>query len=207
VALLPLPPGYEAAIEGGALAQAAAAERIGALSLATFALAFLLLLSRYRSAVLALVVLVNVPLGLVGAVAAMWIAGLPLSLASVVGFVTLAGISARNGILKISHYLNLALFEGEAFGDALVRRGSLERLAPVLMTASAAGLALLPLLRAGEAAGTEILHPVAVVVFGGLVSATLLDLVLTPVLFRRFGGPALARLLAARDRRGVAEAL
>jgi HME family heavy-metal exporter len=138
----------------------------------------------------------NVPLALVGAVAALWIAGQPLSVASLVGFVTLTGIATRNGILKVSHYLNLALLEGERWGLALVLRGSRERLAPVLMTALSAGLALLPLLVGADAPGKEILHPVAVTIFGGLVSATLLDTLLTPLLFHRFGRPALERLRA-----------
>jgi HME family heavy-metal exporter len=111
----------------------------------------------------------------------------------------LAGIAARNGILKISHYINLALFEGESFGPALVTRGSLERLSPVLMTALCAGLALVPLLFGAGEPGREILHPVAVTIFGGLVSSTLLDTLLTPVLFLRFGAGPLARILSARE--------
>jgi len=114
--------------------------------------------------------------------------------------VTLAGISLRNGILKVSHFLNLGLLEGVGFGDDLVLRGSRERLTPVLTTALAAAFALLPLLAGAEAAGKEILHPVAVVVFGGLISATLLDTFLTPLLFRRFGGKPLARLMAVQTR-------
>jgi len=111
-----------------------------------------------------------------------------------IGFITLAGISARNGILKISHYLNLALHEGEVFGTALVIRGSLERLTPVLMTALSAGLALVPLLLGADEPGREILHPVAVTIFGGLVSATALDTLMTPILFLSFGRRALERL-------------
>jgi Cu/Ag efflux pump CusA len=149
--------------------------------------------------------MVSVPLSLVGGILALAIAGLPLSLASVVGFVTLAGISLRNGILKVSHFLNLGLLEGVAFGDALVLRGSRERLTPVLTTALAAAFALTPLLGGAEPAGKEILHPVAVVVFGGLLSATALDTFLTPVLFRRFGARPLARLLATQ--RGASAAM
>lgn len=110
-----------------------------------------------------------------GSVAALWLAGQPLSVASMVGFITLAGISARNGILKISHYINLALHEGESFERALILRGSLDRLTPLLMTALGAGLALVPLVLGAGEPGTEILHPVAVTILGGLISSTLLD--------------------------------
>ncbi len=200
VAGFPLPAGYDAVLEGNFRAQEEAARTIGLLSLVSLALVFAVLRGRYRSTALALVVMGNIPLALVGSVAALWIAGLPLSVASMVGFVTLAGISARNGILKVSHCLNLALHEGERWGRPLVLRGSEERVAPVLMTALSAGLALVPLLFGAGEPGREILHPVAVTIFGGLVSATLLDAVLTALLFRRFGRPALERLLAERDR-------
>jgi Cu/Ag efflux pump CusA len=112
-----------------------------------------------------------------------------------VGFITVAGIATRNGILKISHYINLCKFEGETFSQAMIVRGSLERLTPVLMTALVAAFALTPLLLAADAPGKEILHPVAVVIFGGLVSSTLLDTLLTPVLFWLFGKKATERLL------------
>jgi len=128
-------------------------------------------------------------------VLAMWIAGVSLSVASMVGFITLAGISTRNGILKISHYINLCKFEGESFGQAMVVRGSLERLTPVLMTALVAAFALTPLLLSADAPGKEIVHPVAVVIFGGLVSSTLLDTLLTPVLYWLFGEKATQRLV------------
>jgi HME family heavy-metal exporter len=137
----------------------------------------------------------NIPLALIGSVVAMWIAGVQLSVASMVGFITLAGIATRNGILKISHYINLCRFEGETFSQAMIVRGSLERLTPVLMTALVAAFALTPLLLAADAPGKEILHPVAVVIFGGLVSSTLLDTLLTPVLFWCFGEKATKRLI------------
>lgn len=193
----PMQAGTHASLEGTFQAQEQAARTIAALSAVSFALIFLVLYSRYRSAVPVLIIMGTVPMALVGSVAALWLAGLPLSVASMVGFITLAGISTRNGILKISHYINLCRIEGEAFGPAMIRRGSRERLVPVLMTALSAGLALIPLLVGADAPGKEILHPVAVTIFGGLISATLLDTVLTPLLFARFGGPAVARLLAA----------
>jgi Cu/Ag efflux pump CusA len=133
----------------------------------------------------------------------MWIADVSLSVASMVGFITLAGISTRNGILKVSHYINLCKFEGETFGQAMIVRGSLERLTPVLMTALVAAFALTPLLLAADAPGKEILHPVAVVIFGGLISSTVLDTLLTPVVFWLFGRQATERLLHA-DERGSA---
>ena len=129
----------------------------------------------------------NIPLALVGGVVALWVSGQTLSVASLVGFITLAGISTRNGILKISHYLHLVRDEGESFSREMIVRGSLERLTPVLMTALVAAFALLPLLLASDAPGKEILHPVAVVIFGGLISSTLLDTLLTPVMFYRWG--------------------
>jgi HME family heavy-metal exporter len=147
-----------------------------------------------------LIIMGNVPLALIGSVAALWIAGLPLSVASMMGFVTLAGISTRNGILKISRYLNLVVHEGGQFGPELIIRGSLERLAPVLLTALSAGLALTPLLVGAGEPGREILHPVAVTIFGGLLSSTLLDAMLTPLLFLNLGRKPTARLAAAQPR-------
>jgi HME family heavy-metal exporter len=138
-----------------------------------------------------------IPLALIGSVVALKITGQPLSVASMIGFITLAGISARNGILKISHYINLAIHEGERFGTGLIVRGSMERLSPVLMTALCAGLALTPLLIGADEPGREILHPVAVTIFGGLLSATILDTVVTPYprsdVRQKAAGPAAGR--------------
>jgi HME family heavy-metal exporter len=201
MARMRLPPGYAATLEGTFQAQEEAMRTIAALAAISLGLVFVVLYSRYRSAMLATIVMASVPLSLVGAVAAIWISGQPLSVATLVGFVTLAGIAARNGILKVSHYLNLALHEGERWGLALVLRGSSERLTPVLMTALSAGLALVPLAIGADAPGKEILHPVAITILGGLVSATLLDTLVTPILFHRFGRPALERLRAAAAER------
>jgi HME family heavy-metal exporter len=126
----------------------------------------------------------------------LWLSGQPLSIAALVGFITLAGISTRNGILKVSHYANLCKFEGETFGIPMLVRGSLERLAPVLMTALVAAGALAPLLLEAGQPGTEILYPVAVVIFSGLISATLLDAFVTPALVWLVGEKPLERLVA-----------
>jgi len=190
-----LPEGFFASLEGTFQAQEQASRTIGLLSLISLSLIFAILYSRYRSGVLALIIMGSVPLALVGSVAALAIADQPLSVASMVGFITLTGIATRNGILKISHYINLALNEGMEFGRDLVIRGSLERMTPVLMTALSAGVALIPLLLGASEPGKEILHPVAVTIFGGLVSATLLDALITPVLFLMFGRKPLERLV------------
>ena len=192
----PLPEGYFTKLEGQFQAQEEASQLISGLSLVSLAMIFLVLYSRYKSTVLSLMIMGNIPLALVGSVIALWISGGALSVASLIGFITLAGISTRNGILKISHYINLVAHEGETFGKKMIIRGSLERLTPVLMTALVAAFALIPLMLAGGDPGKEILHPVAVVIFGGLVSSTLLDTLLTPVMFYLWGEKPMMKLLA-----------
>ncbi|MBR9971661.1 efflux RND transporter permease subunit [Magnetospirillum sulfuroxidans] len=187
LAALKLPPGAYIAYEGQFQSQQQAARLIGLLALLSLVGIFLVLFVHFRSAVLAAIIMANVPMALIGAVVALWLGDRTLSVASMVGFVTLTGIAARNGIMKISHYRHLMRDEGMAFGPEMIVRGSLERLAPVLMTALVAALALLPLVLASGAPGKEILHPVAVVIFGGLLSSTLLDTIVTPVLFLLFG--------------------
>ncbi len=195
VAASQLPQGYFTSFEGTFQAQEEATRTIGLLSAISLAMVFSILYSRYRSTLFALIIMGSVPLALIGSVAALWWSGQPLSVASMIGFITLTGIAARNGILKVSHYINLAIHEGMSFGPELVMRGSLERLTPVLMTALSAGVALVPLMIDAGAPGKEILHPVAITIFGGLVSATLLDTFLTPVLFLRYGRKPLQRLI------------
>ncbi|MBK7766361.1 MAG: efflux RND transporter permease subunit [Sulfuritalea sp.] len=195
----PLPEGYFTALEGQFQAQEQAARLITLLAAVSLTMIFMVLYSRYRSTALTLIIMGNIPLALIGSVIALWISGQPLSVAALVGFITLTGIATRNGILKISHYINLCAFEGETFGQHMIVRGSLERLTPVLMTALVAAFALLPLLLSADAPGKEVLHPVAVVIFGGLISSTLLDTLLTPLMFWLWGKPALERLLAAHE--------
>jgi len=197
-----MPQGFFVSLEGNFQAQRDATWTIGVLSILSLLMIFAVLYSRYRSAVLTAIILGSVPFALVGSVIALWVAGLPLSVASMIGFITLVGIATRNGILKVSHYLNLAIHEGMSFGRELVVRGSLERMTPVLMTALCAGVALVPLLIDPSSPGKEILHPVAVTIFGGLISATLLDAILTPVLFLRYGEGPLNRI--RNEQTGVA---
>jgi len=120
-------------------------------------------------------------------VAAVWISGGRLSLGSLVGFVTVLGIAARNGIMLVSHYRHLEEVEGEPFGPRLVLRGAEERLAPILMTVLATALALVPLAIAGNKPGHEIEYPLAVVILGGLATSTLLNIVLLPPIYLAYG--------------------
>ena len=180
-------------------AQEEASRLVGLLSIVSLVLMFVVLYSRYQSTRLALLIMANIPLALVGAVLGLWLAGQPLSVAALIGFITLAGISVRNGILKVSHYLNLMRIEGEDFDHKMIVRGSLERLSPVLMTALVTAFALAPLLFEAERPGTEVLHPVAVVIFSGLISSTLLDTFLTPAMFWLFGRKDAEWLVDARE--------
>ncbi len=182
-----LPEGFYITIGGQFEAQERASRLVMLLSLVSLAMMFIVLHARYKSWRLSTLIMANIPLALVGSVIGLALSGQPLSIAALIGFVTLAGISVRNGILKVSHYLNLMRQEGEKFNQKMIMRGSLERLAPVLMTALVTALALAPLLFEAEQPGTEILHPVAVVIFFGLLSSTLLDSFLTPAMFWLFG--------------------
>ncbi|MBX3662426.1 MAG: efflux RND transporter permease subunit [Burkholderiales bacterium] len=193
-----LPEGYFITLGGQFQAQEEASKLVGLLSIVSLVLMFVVLYSRYKSATLSALIMVNIPLALVGAVIGLWLSGQPLSIAALIGFITLAGISVRNGILKVSHYINLMRIEGEDFDHKMILRGSLERLSPVLMTALVTAFALAPLLFEAERPGTEILHPVAVVIFSGLVSSTLLDTYLTPVLFWLFGRKDTEKLMDER---------
>ncbi|WP_224243066.1 efflux RND transporter permease subunit [Hyalangium gracile] len=203
-----LPTGSSIAYEGQFESQQSATRLIALLSMVSLVGMFLVLYSHFRSVRLVLQVMLNIPLALVGSVAAVLLTDRTLSVATLVGFITLCGIASRNTIMMISHYLHLVEVEGERFGPELVVRGSLERLVPVVMTALTAGLALVPLALASGEPGKEILHPVATVILGGLVSSTLLDMVVTPAVFYRFGRPALERYLArkqaAREEEGQA---
>jgi CzcA family heavy metal efflux pump len=180
------PLGYHAEMLGEFQERQAAQERLLLFGIAAAAGVFLLLLTSFGLARLALLSFLTLPSALVGGVMAALITGGVISLGSLVGFFTVLGIAARNGIMMISHFQHLERYEGEEFGPNLVIRGARERLAPILMTASATGLALVPLVIAGDLPGHEIEHPMAVVILGGLVTSTLLNLFVVPSLYLRF---------------------
>jgi CzcA family heavy metal efflux pump len=181
--------GYHAEVLGESTELNAAQDKLMIFGLLA-ALAILLLLhTAYRSLRLALLTFVLLPMALVGGALAVWLTGGVISLGSMVGFLTVFGIAARNGILMVSHFRRLETEEGQAFGPALVLRGASERLAPIMMTALATGLALVPLALAGNLPGHEIEHPMAIVILGGLVTSTLLNLFVLPSLYLRFGRP------------------
>ncbi|HEX5103605.1 MAG TPA: efflux RND transporter permease subunit, partial [Pirellulaceae bacterium] len=180
-------PGYYIEYGGQFESAEAATRMIGLLGLISLAVMFLALYTLFRSTNLSLQVLSALPMAAIGAVAALVITGQSLTVASMVGFISLAGIASRNGILLISHYLHLVKYEGEQFTPQMIERAGKERLAPMLMTALTAGIALVPLiLEAGEP-GKEILYPVATVIVGGIISSTLLDFFVHPALFWVFG--------------------
>jgi CzcA family heavy metal efflux pump len=179
--------GYHPEILGEWAERQSAQSRLGWLALASFAGILVLLLADFQSPRLVVLIAFTLPFALIGGVMAAWLGGGVLSLGSLVGFVTVLGIAARNGILLVSHYRHLQHEEGRPFGLDLVLEGSAERLVPILMTASTAALALLPLVLKGNVPGNEIERPMALVILGGLVTSTLLNLFLLPALYARFG--------------------
>jgi CzcA family heavy metal efflux pump len=190
VADVEFPTGYHPALLGEYAERQAAQQKLLLWSLAAAVAIFLLLQVAFRSTTLALVAFATLPAALVGGVLAVFLTDRVVSLGSLVGFLTVLGIAARNGIMLISHYQHLERQEGMAFGRELVLRGAEERLAPILMTALACGLALLPLVAAGSVPGHEIEHPMAIVILGGLVTSTILNLFVMPFLYLRWGRPS-----------------
>jgi CzcA family heavy metal efflux pump len=188
---VPLPQGYFIKYGGQFESQQEASKLIGILSIFAFLGIFLVLYSHFKSSRMVIQIMLNIPLALIGSVIAVTITGGTFSIATLVGFITLTGIASRNGIMMISHYIHLIEHEGEKFSKEMIIRGSLERLVPVLMTALVAALALIPLTLDSQASGKEILYPVATVILGGLISSTMLDMIVTPVVFYMFGEKAL----------------
>jgi Cu/Ag efflux pump CusA len=179
--------GYHPEFLGEYAARQESQNRLLALSVLSLIAILLLLHADFGSARLTFILFLSLTFALIGGVLGAFVSGGVLSLGSLVGFVTVLGIAARNGIMLVSHYRHLETQEGEAFGRELVLRGSAERLVPILMTALATALALLPIALGGNKPGQEIEHPMAVVILGGLFTSTILNLFLMPALYLRFG--------------------
>lgn len=190
-----LPEGYFISYEGEFRSQAEASKRIALLSASILVVIAFLLYSYFGTAFFAVQVLCDIPLAMVGGLVFTFFKLNNISIATLVGFIAVAGVAARNSIMLISHYLYLMQEEGAPFSRAMIVRGTQERLIPVLMTALSAGVGLIPLILAGDQPGKEILHPVAVVIVGGLVTSTLLGLGVTPTVFYTFGRNAAAKAL------------
>ncbi len=196
---LKLPQGYYVTFGGQYESQQNASRTVLFLSAFSLIGIFIVLFAHFRSSVIVLQIMLNIPLALIGSVVAVMLTGGVFSIATLVGFITLTGIASRNGIMMISHYIHLIEHEGEKFSREMIIRGSLERLVPVMMTALVAALALIPLTLDAQAPGKEILYPVATVILGGLVSSTLLDIIITPVVFYRFGEKALKKYFTSNN--------
>ncbi len=179
--------GYYPVFLGEYKAQAEATQHLMALTLLALVGILLVIYSDFKSWRLTFITFFTLPFALVGSAIAVFFAGGVLSLGSMVGFVTVIGIAARNGIMMISHWRHLEDAEGEVFGSEMVKRGAQERLVPILMTALATGLALLPLVISGEKPGHEVEYPLAVAILGGLTTSTILNLFFLPVLYLRYG--------------------
>ncbi|AMV32225.1 Cobalt-zinc-cadmium resistance protein CzcA [Pirellula sp. SH-Sr6A] len=182
-----LPAGYYPTYEGQFQSQQSASRVIGILFAVSLVGVFLVLYTLFRTVNLALQVMAALPMAFIGSVAALVLTGQTVTIASMVGFISLAGIASRNGVLLLQHYIHLVEFEGESFTKEMIVRAGLERMAPVLMTALTAGIALIPLVLAAGEPGKEILYPVATVILGGVVSSTMLDFFVHPALFWLLG--------------------
>jgi CzcA family heavy metal efflux pump len=202
-----LPTGYYIVYGGQYEAQLAAKRQMLLLGGAAILGIFLLLFLAFRTAREVLLVMANLPLALIGGVAAVALTGRTVSVGSLVGFVAVLGIVMRNGIMLVTHYHHLIRYEGVPFGKGLVVRGAMERLSPILMTAMTAGLGLLPLAMSAGKPGRELEQPMAVVILGGLITSTLLNMVVIPALYLKFGRPVPAegRIAPEVEPRRIAE--
>ena len=198
-------PGYSIRVSGQFEAQAEATRRIGILSIVALVAMFLILYMHFKSVNLSIQVLLSIPMAFVGAVVYIVASQQTMTVATLVGLISLGGIAARNSILLIDHYIHLMREEKEPFSEAMIVRAGQERMVPVLMTALCSGIALVPLVLTPDEPGREILYPVATVILGGLISSTLLDFIVTPGVFWTFGRRGAERIAQAHHLDRAAE--
>ncbi|MFI4876610.1 MAG: efflux RND transporter permease subunit [Blastopirellula sp. JB062] len=194
-----LPTGYFTEYSGQFESQRSASRMIAILFAISLVGMFLVLYKMFRSVNLSLQVMIALPMAFIGSVAALYVTGQTLTVASMVGFISLCGIASRNGILLINHYLHLVKYEGETWSREMIIRAGKDRLAPVLMTALTSGIGLVPLAMAAGEPGKEILYPVATVIIGGLITSTSLEFLVRPALFWTLGVAAAQRVVSATD--------
>ncbi|GAA4436158.1 efflux RND transporter permease subunit [Bremerella cremea] len=194
-----LPTGYFTEYSGQFESQQSASRMIAVLFMISMAGMFFVLYKMFGSANLSLQVMIALPMAFIGSVAALYITQQTLTVASMVGFISLCGIASRNGILLINHYLHLVKYEGESWSKQMIIRAGKDRLAPVLMTALTSGIGLVPLAMAAGEPGKEILYPVATVIIGGLITSTVLEFLVRPALFWKVGTGAARRLVEAES--------
>ncbi len=199
---LELPEGYYIVFGGQFENQRSATKKIALFSIISLLGILLILFNHFKSWMISLQIMLTIPLAFMGGLYSLFMTDGIFSVASLIGLVTLCGIASRNGIMMISHYLHIMEHEGEKFTKEMIIRGSLERLVPVLMTALTAALGILPLVFAHGQPGSEILHPVALVIVGGLLSSTLLDFIVTPTVFYRFGEKAALKSIQQSSQTG-----
>jgi Cu/Ag efflux pump CusA len=195
-----LPKGYFIQYSGQFESQRAATQKIAILGTISLVCMLIALYTLFHSLNLSLQVLAAIPMAAIGAVFALWLTGQSLTVASMVGFISLSGIASRNGILLMAHYRHLIRHEGESFTPEMIVRAGKERLAPMLMTALTAGIGLIPLVLSPGEPGKEILYPVATVILGGLISSTLLDFLVRPALFWALGRSAAKRFIGKTEK-------
>jgi CzcA family heavy metal efflux pump len=195
-----LPEGYYVVYGGQFESQQAATTKILLFGMISVLGIALVLFTHFKSRTIMAQIMATIPFAFVGGIILLFFTDRTITVASLVGFITLCGVASRNGIMMLSHYLHLMKHEGETFTKEMIIRGSQERLVPVMMTACVASLALMPLVFAKGQPGSEILHPVAVVIVGGLISSTLLDIILTPTLFYRFGKKSAEKYVQDKDK-------
>jgi Cu/Ag efflux pump CusA len=194
VANVEFPLEYNPVVIGEIAEREAASRRVWTMAIVSLIGIYLILHASFKSLRLATLAMITLPSALVGGLIAAYLSSGIISLGSLVGFLTILGIAARNSIMLIDHFQHLERFEGERFGPELVLRGAMERLSPIVMTTLTTIVAVLPLIYFGSVPGHEVEHPMAVVIVGGMITSTLLNLFVVPCLYLRFGAKRLSAI-------------